>query len=323
MNGRLLKLARELPAEPVLVTGASGRIGRRLLEVLTAAGCNPRAMSRNGATRFPAGVELCVADLTRAESLPEALEGVAHVFHLASYAPSPEDPDPENNTAHQDVSVVGTRNLLAQAQGAGVASLVFASSTRTIDGSNSAYARAKKTAEKLVLTASGQLKTTVLRLPPVYGFARQGSIAQMLSAIAAGRFPPLPDFADRRSLVHVDDVVQALLLAALAPMASGKNYTVTDLQTYSSKQIYELMCAALGRTPPRWRVPVWLLQAGAGAGSLLENLTGKSMPLNRNRLNSLSRSACFDGQVIVEELAFSPMHTLEEALPEIVRQFRA
>ncbi len=323
MNGLLLKLARRLPPEPVLVTGASGRIGRRLLEVLSAAGCKVYAMSRDEEAGFPSGVQLRTGDLTRAESLPGTLEGVGLVFHLASYAPSPEDPDPENSPAHQAVTVSGTRNLLEKAREAGVASLVFTSSTRTIDGSDSSYAQAKKTAEKLVLTVSKDMKTTVLRLPPVYGFARQGSIAQMLAAIDAGRFPPLPDFGDRRSLVHVDDVVQVLLLTVLSPVAAGKVYTVTDMQTYSSRQIYELIYAALGKAPPQWRVPAWLLRAGAGAGSLLESITGRSMPLNRDKLNSLSRSAFFDAGEIGEELAYSPLHTLEEALPEIVRQFRA
>jgi len=322
MNEQLLQLARDLSSAPVLVTGASGRVGIRLVEVLAAAGCSVRAMSRKQCASIAPGAESCMADLTTGDGLATAVEGVGWVFHLASYAPAPTDRDPENNPLHQEVAIEGTGNLLNQATQAGVDALVLTSSTRVIDGSNSCYARAKRQAEALVNSASPRIKTTVLRLSPVYGFAHQGSIAQMLAAIAAGRFPPLPDFGDRRSLVHVDDVVQALLLAALSPEAAGKTYTVTDLQNYSSRQIYELICEALGRTPPGWHVPAWLLWAGAGAGSLLENLTGRPMPLNRARLNSLARSACFDAQEIVEDLAFSPVHTLEEALPEIVRQFR-
>ena len=322
MNERLLQLARALPSAPVLVTGASGRIGQRLVEVLAAAGCGVRGMSRRQGMLFANGVQSCVADLVTGEGLADALQGVRLVFHLAGYAPDPAERDPENNPLHQEITVGGTENLLGQAEQAGVASFLFASSTRVIDGSGSRYARAKKQAEELVGAAAQPMNTTVLRLSPVYGFARQGNIAQMLAAIDAGRFPSLPDFGDRRSLVHVDDVVQALLLAALSPGAAGKTYTVTDLQTYSSRQIYELICAALGRTPPGWHVPGWVLHAGASAGSVLETLTGRPMPLNRSRLNSLSRSACFDAQKIVEELAFSPIYDLEEALPEIVRQFR-
>ncbi len=322
MKERLLDLARGLPPHPVLVTGASGRIGRRLVEVLAAAGVAVRAMSRRGDGDIPAGAHLYVADLLQAQSLEAAVDGVATLFHLASYAPPATDLQPENHPLHQAVTVTGTRNLLDRASTAAVASLVFTSSTRVVDGSKSLYAQSKIEAEKLVLASADTMKTAVLRLPPVYGFARQGSIAQMLAAIDAGRLPPLPDFGDRRSLVHVDDVVQGLLLAALSPVSAGKTYTVTDLQQYSTRQIYELICRALGREPPSRAVPQWLLGLGAGAGSLLETITGRKMPLNRDKLNSLRRSACFDAQEIVQDLEFSPLYTLEGALPEIVRRYR-
>ena len=322
MKERLLKLARELLPYPVLVTGASGRVGWRLVEVLAEAGVTVRAMSRRGKAAVPAGAQLCVADLVQAQGLKAAVDGIAIVFHLASYAPRATDLEPENHPLHQSVTVTGSRNLLGLASTAAVASLVFTSSTRVVDGSKSLYAQSKTEAEKLVLASSDTMKTTVLRLPPVYGFARQGSIAQMLAAIDAGRLPPLPDFGDKRSLAHVDDVVQGLLLAALPPVSAGKTYTVTDLQQYSTRQIYELICRALGREPPSRAVPQWLLGLGAGAGSLLEKITGRKMPLNHEKLNSLRRSACFDAQEIIQDLEFSPLYTLEGALPEIVRRYR-
>jgi len=321
MKERLLGLARSLLPHPVLVTGASGRIGGRLVEVLAAAGVAVRAMSRRGDGDLPAGVQRCMADLTRAQDLEAAVDGVATVFHLASYAPLAADLQPENNPLHQVVTVTGTRNLLNLASAAGVASLVFTSSTRVLGGSKSLYAQSKAEAEQLVLASAGTMKTTVLRLPPVYGFARQGSIAQMLAAIDTRRLPPLPDFGDKRSLVHVDDVVQSLLLAALSPASGSKTYTVTDLQQYSTRQIYVLICRVLGREPSFRVIPQWLLSLGAGAGSALEKTTGRKMPLNMEKLSSLRSSAYFDAQEIVRDLEFSPLYTLEQALPEIVRQY--
>ncbi|WP_456376847.1 NAD-dependent epimerase/dehydratase family protein [Thiolapillus sp.] len=322
MNERMLDLARALPPYPVLVTGATGRIGWRLVEVLAEAGVTVRAMSRGGEADVPAGVQLCVADLVQAQGLEAAVDGIATVFHLASYAPQATDLHPENNSRHQAVTVVGTRNLLDLAAAATVGSVVFVSSTRVVDGSNSLYAQSKAEAEQLVLAREDSMKTTVLRLPPVYGFARQGGIAQMLAAIDSGRLPPLPDFGDKRSLVHVDDVVQGLLLAALSPASASKTFTVTDLQQYSTRQIYELICRALGREPASRTVPQWLLGLGAGAGSVLEKISGRKMPLNREKLNSLRGSAYFDAQEIVRDLGFSPLHTLEDSLPDIVRRYR-
>jgi nucleoside-diphosphate-sugar epimerase len=322
MNERLLDLARALRPGPVLVTGATGRIGRRLVEVLVEADMPVRAISRNGDASIPDGARLCVADLNDPDSLMPALERVASVFHLASYAPSENDPNPEDNPLHHAVTVTGTQHLMHKAEEAGVGSLVFASSTRVIDGSSNSYAQAKKEAEQVVLASAFHLNATVLRLPPVYGFSQQGNIAQMLAAIDSGYFPSLPDFGDIRSLLHVDDAVQALLLLSSASAKGGKIYVATDLQQYSMRQIYELLCRALEKTPPSFRIPRWLLGAGATMGSVLEKMTGRKMPLNREKLHSLSHSAYFDAGGIVQELGFSPFYTLEKALPEIVRQYR-
>lgn len=322
MNERLPTLARALSPGPVLVTGASGRIGARLVEVLVEAGVPVRAMSRNRDAVLPQGAQRCTADLNDAESLKPVLEGITSVFHLASYAPMVNDPQPEDHPLHHAVTVIGTQHLMHEVEAAGVATLVFASSTRVMDGSSSVYALSKKEAEQVVLASAFHLKTSVLRLPPVYGFPRQGSIAQMLNAIDAGYFPPVPDFGDRRSLVHVDDVVQALLLVSSSSATGGKTYVVTDLQQYSTRQLYELVCKALGKSPSAHAIPRWLLHAAAVAGGALEKVTGKKMPLNREKLDSLRCSAYFDARDIVQELGYSPIYTLETALPAIVRQYR-
>ena len=320
MDERLIHLARSLRGESVLVTGASGRIGRRLLSVLARADVAVKAISRNPVPEFPSSIVHCQADLLQSERLASCLKNVSAVFHLASYAPQPGESKPEQNAQHHDVTVVGTANLMQEAELAGVSTLVFASSTRVIDGSNSLYARAKQQAEQRILSTSGGLETTVMRLSPVYGFATEGSVAQMLAAIDAGRFPPIPDCKDQHSMVHVDDAVQALLLGMVERGAAGKTYTVTDMHVYSSREIYELICIALGRQPSVHAVPKWLLTMAALSGSLLEALTHRRMPLNMDKLHGLCRSAVFDGAPLAE-LGYSPIHSLQSALPEIVADF--
>ena len=323
MNQRLQSLSEGLRGKRVLVTGASGRIGRRLLGVLVASGVEPRALYRNPPAQEIAGLHVCQGDLLEPDSLDAALDGVELVFHLASYAPSQHDRQPEEHPMHRQVTVEGTRNLLAAAQSAGVERLLFASSTRVIDGSSSLYALSKREAESLVLAAAPALESVVLRLAPVYGFARQGSIARMIAAIDAGRFPSLPDFGEKRSLVHVDDVIQALLLSVLDEDVAGKTFTVTDLQSYSSRQMYEMICAALGRKPGRWTLPAWLLAVAARAGDLLQQLLGRPMPMNRERLERLRASAWFDGEPLARETGYRPQLDLEKALPQIIRKYRS
>ena len=320
MTDQLQALAGRLRGKQVLVTGASGRIGSRFLQVLLASGVKPRGLFRSPPEQPPEGLQVFHGDLLVPETLDAALEGVAVVFHLASYAPAADEQYPEEHPRHQPVTVDGTRNLLAASRQARVQRLVFASSTRVIDGSASLYARSKKAAESLV---RAEKQSVILRLAPVYGFSRQGSIAQLIAAIDQGRFPSLPDFAERRSLVHVDDVVQALLLSAVQPQAVGRTFAVTDLHTYSSREIYELICRALGKKPSPALIPVWLLSLGAGTGSLLQALLRRPMPLTRERLDKLRASAWFDASPLVETLGYRPRYDLQAALPEIIESYRS
>ena len=161
------------------------------------------------------------------------------------------------------------------------------------------------------------MHASAVRLAPVYGFERKGSIAQMIQAVRLGRFPPIPDFADKRSLVHYDDAIQALLLAAIKPAANGKVYTVTDTRTYSSQEIYRLICKSLDKPVRSWSVPFWLLKLAAGMGDLLQRVIGRPAPINTEKLLKLSSSAWFDGCDIQRELGYEPVYDLESWLASL------
>jgi UDP-glucose 4-epimerase len=72
------------------------------------------------------------------------------------------------------------------------------------------------------------MHTVNLRPALVYGPGMKGNLARLIAAVRRGWLPPLPETGNRRSLVHVDDVAQALLLAAAQPAAAGRTYFVTD-----------------------------------------------------------------------------------------------
>jgi len=308
-------LAAAFAAQSVLVTGATGLIGQRLVNVLAAAGADVHILSRQEKTGL-LWPDYSIIDHVGALQDNVLLESICQevqvIFHLASYAPAADDPAPEEHPQHQQVTVQGTENLLAAASRAGVKIMVFSSSTRAIDGSDNTYSRAKQAAEHLLMEAAGaEMHASAVRLAPVYGFAHKGSIAQMMQAIKRGRFPPIPDFGDRRSLLHYDDAVQALLLAAIKSEANGRIYTATDMRTYSSREIYELICQALNKPPPSWRIPLWVLKLAAVMGDLLQKLMGRPAPINTEKLHKLSLSACFDGCDIQRELGYEPVYDLE------------
>ena len=324
----------------VLVTGATGKVGRLLVPILLERGAHvsvlTRAPDRARALWSGGSVDCRLADLTQPATLPAALCGIGCVFHLASYSPAPDEPDIYEAPGHWPVTAGGTANLVAAALEAGVERLIYLSSVKAmgdavtargkaVDEStppepDSSYGRAKLVAEQSVLAAgiSGGLHVCVLRLPMVYGLAGEGNIARMIAAVAKGRFPPWPRIENRRSAIHVEDAIAAVLLAATHPRANGKTYLVTDGSGYSTRWLYERIRRALGREVPAWTTPYWVLRSAAAVGTMLEKLSGRRMPLNREGLRKLSGNAWFSSDRIRTELGFNSVHSLEQEIPLLV-----
>jgi UDP-glucose 4-epimerase len=313
-----------------LVTGATGFIGARLLEALRRRGDDVVAVARNPG---PDG-DVRRADLSKPDTLADLCTDVEIVFHLAGYAHADDADDPSAAAIHQGVTVDGTRALLREARRAGVKCFVFASSVKAMSEGDTAcldetsnaspttaYGRAERDAETLVLAAGTDMHVTVLRLPLVYGPSGKGNIARLIAAIDRGRFPPLPPISNKRSMVHVDDVVQALLLAADRKQASGSIYIVTDDMAYSISDMCSAIRRVLGRPVPRWSVPVWLLKSGALAGDALSRLRGKPFALNSRALEKLLGSAWYSPAKIRRELGFEPRHSFDRALPDMVAAY--
>jgi len=328
---------------PVLVTGATGKVGCHLVSSLLEEGARVSVLTRapeRARELWPsAPIEYRAGDLTQAVTLTGALEDIEVIFHLASYSPAPDEPDIYEAPAHWPVTAVGSGNLVDAAVAAGVRRLVFLSSVKAMgDGAgahglpadestpaapDTLYGRAKLEAELAVLRAGAEhkLHASVLRLPMVYGLAGQGNLVRMIDAIARNRFPPWPRIRNRRSAIHVDDAVRAALLAASLASAAGQIYLLSDGGDYSTRWLYEQIRLALGRPPPRWTVPMWLLEVAAGAGSTLERMTGRSVPLTRTGLGKLTGDAWYSSDKIRRELGFAPSHHLEEEIPRMVREY--
>ena len=310
------------------MTGASGFVGRSLCSFLKARGCRVTAMLRRSAEG--PWDETVLFDLSTQKLPVDALAGVDTVFHLAGKAHALSEIR-QDEEEYFRINTEGTGALLEAARSAGVRRFVFISSVKAMgEGSDDCkdesapchpetpYGKSKLAAERLVLEGGYVPEPVVLRLSMVYGASRKGNLPRMIEAVAKGRFPPLPEFGNRRSMVHVEDVVQAALLAAEKPQAVGQTYIVTDGQDYSTRQLYEFICEALGKSVPAWTIPPWVLTVLAKVGDGIGRVRGRRFMFDSDALDKLAGSACYSSEKIEQELGFHARKNVRSALLEIV-----
>lgn len=302
-----------------VVTGASGFIGRRLCEALRARG-QVTALLRVAATG--PWDRAVIADLSRETDLAHAFDGADVVFHFAGRAHAVVERKADLSM-YRRVNVEGTRSVAAAAREGRVPRVVFASSVKAMgegDGSTrlSAYGESKRQAEDIVLK-SGIAEPVVLRLSLVYGPGVEGNLGGMLRAVQAGRFPPPPRAGNRRSMVHVDDVVRVAVAAGEHPNAAGRTLVVGDGVAYSIRAIYEAMMDALGKQVPGWSFPLTGWRALARAGDLCGAVMRRRAPFDSEAYRKLFGSAWYDPSDVQAILGVPRFATLPDALPEMVR----
>ena len=253
----------------ILLTGATGFIGCRLLKSLEASEREIHVLSRQPHSDY----ETIVCDLGKEQVPDSALDSIDTVFHLAGYAHDLRDSSEVENL-YRAVNVDATVQLAELAVQHGVKHFIFVSSVKA-GGSAIAcrcmteenqgepeeiYGRTKREAELKLLEICRQsdIHITIVRPSLVYGPGVKGNLRMMLSGIEKGWFPPLPEIENRRSMIHVDDLVRALLLVAEDERANGEIFIATDGLPHSSREIYKAICQAVGKTVPGWSVPKFL-----------------------------------------------------------------
>ena len=303
----------------VLVTGATGFLGRHVVARLLADRASVAALVRTPNTAvLPAGVEVITGDVSDQPSLELAMRGVDLVIHAAARVAT------SGTWAEFDAAnVSGTAAVLAAAQSAGVKRVVHVSSlsvyavpadgvTITEDSSYEAgagergfYARSKLVADRLALQAAhGGAPVVVVRPGLLYGPGRRPPLARR--AIAVGPFRAI--LGSPRYLLpvsYVANVADALLLAAQAEGANGKAYTVVDANVPQQEYTMRYRDAA----GERWRafyVPAALLMPLARAAEVAASLARRAAPLTRHQLRRTTWSASYDRTRAERELGWRP-----------------
>lgn len=314
-----------------LVTGAGGFIGTALVRRLEGDYAEVWRLVRPGA---PSAAEprTLAADLSAGVPSLEEAGPLDAIFHLAGRAHAADRRGTED-ARHGSANVDATRNLRAAAARCGAARIVFTSSMAVMGGGATerldetappapvtAYGRTKREAEEVLLAggAGGGPEGVVLRLPLVYGPAHKGNLERMLRAIALRRFPPPPRLHNRRSVLHVDDAVDALALAGRHPAASGRVYLVCESEPCSTRAIYEWTCEALGRKPAAWGVPVAALRALGRVGDAAAFVLGRRVGFDSIATDKLLGDAWYAPDRVARELGFRARRRLRDEIPRLV-----
>ena len=311
-----------------LITGSSGFVGRALLARLATFNQRPpllRLLERRP-TEPPTVFQSCAGDLGDPQSLRRACEGIDTVIHLAGIAHVGSAASAEARAINLD----GSLSLLRMAIDAGVRRFVFLSSTLSSDQSIQ-YGRDKHAVEEALLAAAaaGSIEVVILRAVNIYGVGMRGNIAAMIRLISSGVLPRLPKLTNRLSLVGVDDVVSALLLAATIDSPADPSalmaklairVTLTDGCTYEINAIEKSIYDAVERSPSHWRLPVVLLFAASAMAELLEKLRIFRSGIGLRTYRNLTRDNLFDNHSAKAELGFEPSTTFFAQIDKLVRR---
>lgn len=279
----------------VMVTGASGFIGTRLVALLGEAGHEVLAVTRRdvAGTSGPSNRWLR-ADLTQPDSLPDSVfAAVDSVIYLAGQAHSPPRDTAEERKHLEATNVTAPMTLARRAAAGGVRRFVFVSSA-TVHGTQSGaapfregdplapsglYAKSKAAAEAALreIAAQSGIGLTILRPPLVYGPGAKGNLERLIAWAEKGRPLPTAVCRNRRSLVGLDNLCRFIELAARHPAAEGTTFLVADETPISTGELFRQICIALKRVPRFLPLPNWLLTAvlqPLGQSDVLTRLCG-------------------------------------------------
>jgi len=324
----------------VLVTGATGALGPRVVEALYGAGYPVRVFAQDPPQKgeLPDNIDVRTGDINNFDDILQAFEGIQIIVHMAAILHI-VNPSPYQILAYKTVNVEGTRNVVEAAIEAGARRLLFFSTIAVYGSSHGSlvteetsprpdnhYAESKLHAERIVLGARlpGERPFgTVLRLAAVYGSRVKGNYRRLVQALANKKFVPLGYGRNRRTLIYDKDVGNSLLSILKTPNSIGKLYNVTDGQTHTLSEIIRTICEALGRKPPRIHLPVGPLRVGAGIVDKVAKFLSFGTPGFINGLNKYLEDLAVDGKRIQEETGFTPKYDLISGWKETVAEMRA
>ena len=309
----------------VLVTGGTGFIGSHLVEALHQRGIEVRCLLRRTSDlRWLRGlpIETAFGDCSEKDSLKEAVKGVDQIFHLAGVTKATHE------RTYFEANAMGTENLIQSCleQKAPIRKFIYLSSQAAAgpcqNGNRkkesdqcrpvSPYGQSKRMGEELALAHVHELPLLILRPCAVYG-PRDKDIYAFFKLLSKGIKLCLSGEAQHVSLCYVDDIVQAILLAAQAEEPSGEIFFLSDGQDYRLEEIGDIFAQAMEVTALCIRVPAWMMTGLASFSEYLSKFSGKPPLLNKGKVEEmLHRNWVCDITKAKKDLSFEPKISLSQ-----------
>lgn len=321
----------------LLVTGATGFIGRRLCQKLLDSGYSLRVLVRD-ASRFDVknGVEIVVGDITHPETLCGCCEGIDVVFNLAAFMGHHEPPSETAFARSRKINVEGLKNVLSEAKRSRVGRFIHLSSTaamgllkdKLVDENTpckpyTPYQVTKYEGEQLLLKEYQENGFPVMILRPsmIYGPGFKGDFLTLAKVCKTGFFPTIGKGKNLSPALFIDDLID-VLPNCIEKGRTGQIYLLTSEQSYPLQQASEIIGKALGKKLHYIYVPVLAMIFGA---FLLEKgmpIIGLTTPVTRSNIKSTVTDRIFDVSKAKKELNFKQKVTLEDGLTKTVHYFK-
>jgi len=318
----------------VLVTGASGLLGRAVAASVLAAGHEVRTLQRSASKVV--GATDVLGSVTDATSVDRATAGVDAIVHLAAKVSLAGDP-----AEFDAVNVGGTLRLLRAAAEHGVGRFVYVSSPSVAHSGSSIvgddaepadplrargdYARTKATAELMALAADSEsLAVVAVRPHLVWGPGDTQLVARIVERASQGRLPLLGKGAALIDSTYIDNAASAIAAALeRAPQVHGNSYVITNGEPRPVAELLDGMCRAAGVPTPRWSVPAGLARA---AGSVIEAVWRvrpgvDEPPMTRFLAEQLSTAHWFDQRRTRADLQWEPAVSLDEGFRRLAASY--
>ncbi len=315
--------SRNSDSKTVFVTGGAGRVGRCLVRSLVEKGYTVRTLSetKDFMGRMPSGVIPYVGDINDRKMLDEAFDGVDTVFHLAAIVS-------EHRASTRDimrVNVKGTANVVEASISNKVPHIIFSSSVDVYGkdredvlteesrlAPTDKYGHSKALAEKEIERHSGKIRYTIMRTSAIYGSEFAASYFKMFRAVKEGKAYIIGNGSNHLSLVHIDDVVSAYMLAMESGTGTSGIYNISDGVAYTQEQLLDLIADMLKVERPARHI-----------SPLVVKLLAKRRNLDSDELRFIMSNRLVDISKARRELGFKPKVDIAKGGAALIEEFLA